>query len=703
MHSRQIVSNSDDEREGSVEYEQDPMRAIAGRPSTPLAAAADKYLVSFLPGLESTLPALSTIANGFVAFSRFLWTLYVPNLPIDPAVALRAHANFVGRQLSSMTAILDAARADEAALCGNGTNAKMERVSREVRDLRRRLEQAGVAPVTREGNPALLSALFAELKSFQDQIVGDHQLDSLLQEFAKPWSATCANREANLQRSIDTLLRRIEHAYAELPDIVVPIRLALCTLKIGFALLAHDRQASATPPGHEPFRTLLARLADFPSVSQLPEIASADLPLSTKAGEAPQHPTQATLLQLAAFASEHSTKTHWSVGASLRLTQLYERLHHLWSTDRRHEAEEAEEAASLYKVKVDVQQVATDEELEAQEFAKLFPTYEEANDRTSSSTTTTTDANGNHKSPRFIRSDDELVLYRLHGALFGSKSRSTAPASLFETLRTSTINTLVSKLYTGLDDSLDRDSAVYRIRTLVELGRAVDPPQGIEAPHHDFYTEANPKETSKAVPILAALVARLEELIAIWPEQMVLQSLRDRSNAILGFSSTSPIAQILTALEQLLQQTEDWEKYADREHSIATNRSSIINQIVEWRRFELTCWSRLLHTVEDKFEEPVAHWWFRFYETTIRSAPGLEEEEGGEGEAATEHKVDSDSSAYWAELVKLLDSFFQTCSIGQFSARLDLVLSFGRFALDLSVAGKSSQVSAVLSLSPMYS
>jgi midasin len=686
---QQIVSNSDEEREGTIEEEQDLVKAIAARPSTPLSISADKYLTRHLSSLQVAQPSLSVIANGFVAFSRFLWDLYVPNLPIDPAVALRAHANFIGRQLASMSAILVAVRADEAALNGNGMNAKMNRVGKEVSELQRQLDQAGVAPVTREGNPALLSALFAELKSFQDQIVGDHQLDSLIQELEKPWSHTAASREANLQRSVDTLLRRIEHAYSDIPDIVTPIRLALCTLKIGFALLAHSSQAAATPSGHEPFRTLLSSLAAFPTVSQYSTVSTAELPLSIKAGEAPQHPTQATLLQLAAFSTHRSIETNWSVDASLRLTQLYERLHHLWSTDRRHEEEEAEEAASLYKAKVDVQQVATDEELEAQEFAKLFPSYEEANDGAAS----TPNQNGttNSKTPRFVRHDDELVLYQLHTALFGTSSKTATPSSLFETLRNSTVNTLVTKLYAGLEETLDRDSAVYRLRTLVELARAVDPPQGVEAPHHDFYTESNPKETAKAVPILLALVTRLEELIAIWPEQMVLQSLRDRCHAILAFSSTSPIAQILTALEQLLQQTEDWEKYADREHSINVNRSSIINQIVEWRRFELTCWSRLLHTVEDKFEEPVAHWWFRFYETTIRSAPGLEETVEGETE-----KVDTETAPYWAELVKLLDSFFTTCSIGQFSARLNLVLSFGRYALDLSVAGKSSEVSFIL-------
>ncbi|GAA5925946.1 AAA family ATPase midasin [Sporobolomyces koalae] len=681
-----VVCNSDDEREASLGQAQDLAQAIAARPSTPLAEAAERYLSKQIVTIDSPAASLPSIAGGFVAFSRFLWQLYVPNLPIDPAVALRAHANFIGRQLSSMAAILATVQADQVALIGNGSNAKIERVAKEVSELQRLLDQAGVAPVTREGNPALLSALFAELRSFRDQIVSDHQLDSLVDELERPWSPTAASREANLQRSVDTLLRRIEHAYAEILDIVAPIRLALCTLKIGFALLAHTAQTKATPNAHEPFRALLTNLTSFPIVAESNNVANAELPLSIKAGEAPQHPTQATLLQLAAFSTRHSTKTNWSIGSSLRLTQLYERLHHLWSTDRRHAEEEAEEAASLYKAKVDMQQVATDEELEAQEFAKLFPSYEEANQGGDHGSAAATENPATAKTPRFIQAQDELVLYKIHSALFGKAHASTAQSDLFEQLRTSAINTLVPKLYTGLDETLDRDSAVYRVHTLVELARAVDPPQGIEAPHHDFYTESNPKETAKAVPILLALVSRLSDLIAIWPDQMVLHGLRDRCNAILAFSSTSPIAQILTALEQLLQQTEDWEKYADREHSIATDRSSIISQIVEWRRFELTCWSRLLHAVEDKFEEPVANWWFRFYETTIRSAPGLEEAPSGEKEPKEETET-----LYWSELVKLLDSFFQSCSIGQFSARLNLVASFGRYALELGTAGDSSE------------
>ncbi|GAA5965287.1 hypothetical protein JCM21900_005694 [Sporobolomyces salmonicolor] len=691
-----VVVNSEEPEEGkgsSLQLEGNVVGIVATRAaaSPALAEAADRYLSSWLPALEQKSADLSAVATGFVAFSRFLWRLYVPNLPIDPAVALRAHSNFIGRQLAAMTAVLEAVEADEAALTGNSENAKALRVKEEVAILRRQLDQAGVAPVAREGNPALLSALFAELRSFQEQIIGDAQVDGLIAELERKWSPTAASRESNLQHSVDTLLRRLDHAYAETSDIVAPIRLALCTLKIGFALLAHASQAAAASDADAPYRSLVRQLASFPTVAHLSSVATADLP-QNHAGEAPQHPTQATLLQIAALASQFGDKESVTGDAALRLTDLYDRLYFLWSTDRKHEAEAEEAAASLYRVKTDVQQVASDEELEAQEFAKLFPSYEEAATGPEGPTASVSSRAPPSKPTRLVQPNDQQLLFKLHAALFGERSGDVA-VSTFDKLRNSAVSNLVPRLYGALDEGLDRNSAVFRIRHLVQLGQAVDPPQEVEAPHHDFYTESNPKETAKAIPLLLALMSRLSDLIALWPDQMVLHALRERAQAGLALSSTAPIAQVLTALEQLLQHTEDWEKYADREHSISTNRSAIINQIVEWRRFELTCWSRLLTTVEEKFDEPVADWWFRFFETTIRGAPGVDSDPDQDAESA-----EAAASSYWRDLVALLDSFFNSSSVGQYSARLNLVLSFALYASKLGKEGAASGRSGADSL-----
>lgn len=675
-----MIDNADDQRDSAgPSSDLVSLAERVGRTvdSPVLDEAKQRYLSTSLTSLLSDEVDLEVTAAGFVAFARFLWHLYVPNLPLDPAIGLRAQSGFIGRQLEAMSSVLSIVRLDELAHSGNARNTKLDRVQAEVDDLQQRLERAGVAPVQRKGNTALLSALFTELRSFSEQIISDHQIDSLLADVTNPASPSAVQREANLQHSVDTLLRRLDHAYAELEDVVAPVRLALTTLKIGFALLAYTRSRKAVSPSLRPYGNLLHHLTAFPTVSHLGEVSAAELPLSIKAGEAPWHPTQATLLQVAATVSSIVQDVRAQEDGLVRLTQLYERLHFLWATDRRREEEAAEEANSLYKAKVDVQQAQTDEEVEAAEFAELFPTYgvEDGASRAPPSKHTT----------RLVQPADHALLAKLHAAVFAEQLDGTlaAASSAFERLRSSGVDTLLPRLYAALGDDLDVDSTAFRVRSLVALSQAARPRDAVEVPHHDFYSEPDVGETAKAVPVLLAFIERLDTLVAEFPDQMVLQGLRDRCQAILKLTSEAPIALVLTNLEQLLQQTEDWEKFADRAHSVSANRTALTDLIVAWRRHELTCWSRLLSTVEARFSESVTEWWFRFYETAIRSAPGV---------ADSTEQTDEASQAYYRELVQLLDSFFNSCSIGQYGARLELLLGFANYAASLANRSDAERV-----------
>ncbi|BGP25033.1 midasin [Rhodotorula toruloides] len=664
-----LVINTANDQQEPTEDRDDLAASIAKSAGPPaLDEAKQRYLAASLPSLLGDEANLEVTSAGFVAFARFLWHLYVPNLPLDPAIGLRAQSGFVARQFEAMSYVLNVVRLDEVAHSGNGRNAKLDRVQAEVDDLRQRLERAGVAPIGREGNTALLSALFTELRSFSEQIISDHQIDSLLAVIANAPSASAVEREVNLQHSVDTLLRRLDHAYGELEDVVAPVRLALTTLKIGFALLAYTASRKAGQPALRPYEDLVHHLTAFPTVSRLSEISAAELPLSIKASEAPWHPAQATLLQVAATVSSIVQNVRMEDGI-VRLTQLYERLHFLWATDRRREEETAEEANSLYKAKVDVQQVQTDEEIEAAEFAELFPTYDLENG--------ISHAKPSKYAARLLQPADYVLLARLHAAVFAEQLDGTlaTATSAFERLRSSGVDVLLPRLYATLSDDLDVDSTAYRVRNLVELSQAARPRNAVGAPHHDFYSEPDVRETTKAVPVLLAFIERLDMLVAEFPDQMVLQGLRERCEAILKLTSKAPIALVLTNLEQLLQQTEDWEKFADRAHSVSVNRTTLTDLIIAWRRHELTCWSRLLSTVAIKFNESVAEWWFRFYEIAIRSAPGVDNSADQTAEA---------SQAYYRELVQLLDSFFNSCSIGQYGARLELLLGFANYAAALA-------------------
>ena len=649
--------------------------------------ALDVYLAPAIPALLSTTPDLSSVGEGFVAYSRSLWHLYVPNIPLDPAVGLRAHTNYLSHQITAITQLYAAFAQSELQSTGNSSNTKLDYLRAELESLQHSVDTAGVLPVSREGDPALLAGLFRELRSFREQIVSDGQLDGLLAEIRLPWTPELSSRESNLQYSVENLLRRLESAYGQLDDILGPIRLSLCTLKIGFAILLHVSRSASLDSETSPFAVLLQDLASFPTVAHTASIQAVDLPLSIKIGaESPLAPSRATLLQVASLTSQLSTHSVFDRDALRRLTQLYDRMHYLWSADRRREEEAAKEAESLYKAKTDIQQIASDEELEAQEFALLFPSFEEM-DSDAIAPATETKSNGTStKVPHLLLASDQATLAKLHVGLFaGEKEFAATCAEEFETLRGLSITTLLPGMFDSMGDTLDRSSAAYRIRTLVDLSQSAAPSIGIEAVQRDFYNEPDVKETAKATPILLALSLRLAGLIDQFPEQMVLQNLRERCETTLALSSRSSVAQVLTAIEAVLVHTEDWETFASKEHSIVIGRTAITNLIVEWRRLELTCWSRLLSTVNDHFGDPVASWWFRFYETTIRGAPGVD--------ADSEAPSTQTPAEYYRDLVSLLDGFLAESSLGQYAARLQLVLSFARFAVKLGEESPGFEVS----------
>lgn len=94
--------------------------------------------------------------------------------------------------------------------------------------------------------------------------------------------------------------------------------------------------------------------------------------------------------------------------------------------------------------------------------------------------------------------------------------------------------------------------------------------------------------------------------------------------------------------------------------------------IVNWRRFELSCWSQILESQSLAFSAGAAEWWFRLYELTIR------------GTLAASVDGSSSLDAYFAEMISLVETFLTAAPLGQYAARLHLLKSFGQYAKALS-------------------
>lgn len=193
---------------------------------------------------------------------------------------------------------------------------------------------------------------------------------------------------------------------------------------------------------------------------------------------------------------------------------------------------------------------------------------------------------------------------------------------------------------------------------------------------YNFYVDASVPESKRAIIALKNLQSRLATLVQEWPDQMVLQHLKARCEATLCLHVSSPVAKILSALEQLFLHIDDWEMYANRENTLKAHQQALTSLIVDWRRLELSCWQSLLRSQAEGFSDGVYDWCFRLYAAAVRGVMSAmrEEFEGRDGTV----------TRYLDGLVPLLDKFVVSSPIGQYEARLDMLRAFNTHAEPLS-------------------
>ena len=88
----------------------------------------------------------------------------------------------------------------------------------------------------------------------------------------------------------------------------------------------------------------------------------------------------------------------------------------------------------------------------------------------------------------------------------------------------------------------------------------------------------------------------------------------------MSFDLHSPLAKLLSAIEHLLGNIDDWEMYANRENTLKAHQQNLTALIVSWRRLELSCWQTLLDSQALSFAQAISEWWFRLYDACVRGA-----------------------------------------------------------------------------------
>jgi midasin len=602
---------------------------------------------------DPTLGSSRVLGCVWVALALLMIDLYVPNLPMDPVAGNHACVNILHRRLQRLQQEIQLLQAIENSRTGHNSNLLVERLLHRLSEVELEISAQPHA-IKRDTDVVHLQELFTEIHQFQTRVLTSASRHKLMGAMIfNPSEATAI--ESTLQESIMNFQQRLKAVYSRFADIVIPLDEWLMRLRFGLRMIREDRATSrksdATP--------LAQSITTFPSAIAALRIR-ASVNITTTLGD-----KEFTVLRLQAIEHEILLGVHISQRQT-ELGQCFDELFRIWMKEQKEKARRDAENGSLYRGGTSKNEV----ELEEVEFMELFPQYD--------------DVMGEY----MTGTEPEDGIFRLNTATISrifatlmQKDRSFSPSG--HILAASFATKWLPSVITQLPMSLDRHSVIWSLRYLQDYGqRFLRSPA---AQTYNFYKDVNTSQTSRVIPILLSLRDRLSGLIDLWPDQMVLQHLRERCDAILNLNVDSPVPRILAALEQLLLQIEDWERYAYQENTIKEWQSNISSLVVEWRRLELSGWAQLLNHEHVVCVEGTPEWWFRIYEATVY----------GTRAAVLEGKIDHHLSS----LLPLLESFLISSSIGEYPARLQLLRNFGGYTSLLTTSGQDGHDQAMAHVS----
>ncbi|OCF32527.1 midasin [Kwoniella heveanensis BCC8398] len=612
---------------------------------THLREVLQRRITPALQAISEQAEDLRNLAALWTSASRFLLDLYVTNIPIDPGVRRTLLGEVVSTRLSLLQEELAAVQAGEIALKGISDSSRATEIRHRVASLEQ--EGAGLGPaLDRASDATRLSYLFSEVHAFMDDPYSESRTNELIIALLAGHTQALA-RERDFQLASSAFIQRLSTNYHDILDLVQPVITAVLFGKFGMRVLARDAELR----GAKAISTVSAAVG-FPLAASVRRIHR----MST--GAVADKTTAITAQLLATAAHSHLLGTQQQrvshlPGLFLQLDHLYQS----WSAVRLREQQEAQASESLYRVRKTDIEVLSDQEQEEKEFAELFPQYEDAGAEDSAIKVASADKEEEVKQG-FSRSH-VAAFHALVKDVFSG--RTTTSHDLLKGMIDETLHSAFDP--TAYDECLDSTSLAHQVTLLhrrqLELKTSPIRP--------NFYLSPNEPEVRKAHSILIRLVARLNLLIEEWPEQMVPQHIRDRCERMLMLDIRSPVALILSAMEQLLVHTEDWEGYANRENSLSAFRDEITHLIIEWRKLELASWMRLLDDQAAQYIAQDDEWTLRLYGALIHGAVSA-----------------ADIAKHVEEVLPMISTYINSSTFGSFSARLDLLTCFERMATDLS-------------------
>lgn len=568
--------------------------------------------------------------------------LYLPNLPLDPAAVNNDKSLQLVQDLATLKEMISIHSSAELIHSGNTQNPLLRSLKRRLIESENMLRELPPVIQRPEDSSKFINAFFSEVSYFCDQILSLDQVESLVDALGHRLEHA-VQREAIVQGAFTQFFERLRIQHVEMGDLAAPLIAWGSRVRLGLGLLKH---ASLSCKGDLKVKAFANALCTNSEIIAALRILNLQRDL----------PPHISPIEWASLRLSSCIQT-LRAGNPLRLLrehvlESFQQLFEVWLIEKAKREERKEEAASIYKKNKEVGENETTEEIIRKEFLALFPEFPDIMSLESV-----------EEPPLRAKSKKEMHPYHLFSGILSQQGTDgSSPRWLF---RQTIAERWVKKVKDTLEFSLDQSSVLFRLAHIQQYLQSLQT-SPLHSKRYNFYEDMNIQGVTEAFDLLHSLHSKLLELVEEWPDQMVLQHLLERCRATLSLDIQSSLAKVLSALENLLIHTDDWEQFANKQNSIKSFQQAIGSIIVKWRQMELSCWAQLLDNQAKTFAETVSDWWYTLYESIIYGSMG------------TFNDV-SDETKFLVELLPLLDTFMMSGPVGQYSARLRLLHDFSLF------------------------
>ncbi|PVI05602.1 midasin [Periconia macrospinosa] len=590
----------------------------------PEADISPSYKQALLPLKECFgLWSYSQNSQAWVTLGLTGLALYVPNYPHDPALRPMIERKLFNEEKEKLVSKLSSLKHFQNAFTGQDTSFR-------IREIERIIQQMGDEPPV----PAIIRPETSELDALQGEF---SNLLSVIQPLASgSMSIQEASADETLRQNIAHIMRRLEEGYRSYDDITAPAIGFLVCLNIGLTLGSMELQLET-----DVSRSLKYITQNTPFFGQHHQYSEPNSEVLIQICEEQLGQKHAVDLRWHALHSLVIIKAINPRGLSLgRARQL---LHNIfssfysdWKTKLLQDQQEEAKNTSLYTYR------GEDEDAD-EEDSSLFPDYEKEEE-------------DNEHQPLVSSTSREhaVRLANIHAAIFlGGINSSDALKSMLEWCSSEMNRVAGGKAHnTHYENALP---AIY-----LAIGKKVDAlASSGTGKGYNFYFDANLPEAKRFIALIHRIQMRYRQIRSVWPEHATLWDVLRTCDEALEFRHVDPVAKFITKAEKLYGYMYEWQRVASREFSTAPLFDDLTKLLVSWRQLELTTWARLFEIEIEKCRDNAKSWFFVAYETIIAAAESIENE--------------VDMRAHAKNLLKTMEGFFLSTTLGQYEQRLVLL------------------------------